>query len=188
MKLLIFLILSAIGLQAQVAPEVNPAIGPPVTPIVQYLFRDGSNNFTYICSALAKQPTYSWLRSTTTLTSIVVSSNTATVTTSTAHGLSVDNRVYVFGATVDTDFNTSAGYKIATVGSSTTFTFTTVNVADGTYTEATLGIWTVFPRSNDTVWSISRNYYTTTYLDSSRWAEGDTSFTKACDSRTTYAY
>lgn len=171
---------------SQNGPEVNQSIGTPVTSVVQLFYRDGSNNTTYICRALANQPTFSWTRSLSTLTSIAVATNVGTVTTSTAHGLSVGNRVSFRGATVDTDLN--GDYVIATVGSSTTFTVATVNVADATYNEATLLAYTNWPRTNATVWSINRLFYTTIYADRSSWAEGSTAYGYACDSRTTYAY
>ncbi len=86
----------------------------------------------------------SFTRAASTLTSISVTTNTATATTSAAHGLHVGQSIVVAGATVDTDLN--ATYAIATVPTSTTFTFTTVNVtgAPTVYTESTLGI-TVSP-------------------------------------------
>ena len=183
LPLLLFLSLSA---YSQVAPEYTPSVAPPNTPITILSYRDGSNNVQYICKALSNQPDFAWTRSAATLTSIVDSSNTSTVTTSTAHGLSVGNRVTISGATVDPDLNGS--YVIQSVPNSTTFTITTANVTDGTYNESTLTVDTTAPRSNASVWSIQQNYYTTTYLDRIAWAEGTTSFTKACDSKATYAY
>lgn len=118
--------------------------------------------------------------------SISDSTNTATVTTSRAHGLAVGNQVVVAGVTADTDLNGT--YVIATVPSTTSFTFISASVTDATYSEPGLTISTTAPLSNASVWAIQKNFYTTTYLDRSAWASGSTAFTKACDSRATYSY
>ncbi len=107
--------------------------------------------------AAAKQPSFSWYRASATLTSIVVLTNAGTVTTSTAHGLAVGNLVTISGATVDTDLNGT--YYIQTVGSTTTFTITTASVANATYTESTLEVATMAPRSSAAQWDIFK--YTT---------------------------
>jgi hypothetical protein len=75
-------------------------------------------------------------RNNSSLTSIVVSGGTATVTTSTAHGLTTGDQVGVAGASVDLNLN-SVYAKTITVTGANTFTFTT-NAANGTYTESTL--------------------------------------------------
>jgi len=72
-----------------------------------------------------------------TLTQLVTSSNVTTATFSADPGFVTGDAIIVWGATVDTDLNND--YAI-TGGSGTTRTFTTVNVANGTYTESTLGI------------------------------------------------
>lgn len=118
--------------------------------------------------------------------SIADSSTTSTVTTSRAHGLAVGNQVVVAGVTADTDLNGT--YTILTVPSTTSFTFTSSGVTDGTYSDAGLTISTTAPLSNAAIWAIQRNFYTTTYLDRTSWAGGSTAFTKACDSKTTYSY
>lgn len=80
-----------------------------------------------------------FLRLDSTLTSITVAANVATVTTAAAHGLThTGQQATVVGATVDTDLNGT--YSIATIPTSTTFTFATAAVADATYTEATLAV------------------------------------------------
>jgi len=188
MKLLTFLFLSALGIYAQVGPETNPTIGPPQTGYSYLSFRDGSNNEQYLCKAKSTQPSFAWTRAAGTLTSIAVATNVGTATTSTNHGLSVGNRVFVTGATVDTDLNVAAGYIVATVGSATTFTFTTANVADATYTEATLAISTTAPRSSAAMWSVWKKFYTTTYMDRWAWAEGSTNEGAICDNRASLAY
>jgi hypothetical protein len=185
MKRLLFPLFLSVGLYAQTSPEYTPSIGPPVTPYTLLNYRDVSNNVEYICRALSNQPTYTWTKSAATLTSIAVSTNTATFTFSSNHGLLPGNVISVSGATVDTDLN---GTYVVVTGGTTTLTVTTVNVANATYTEATLAAWTTAPRTNAGVWSIQRNFYTTTYLDRSTWAGGSTALVNACDSRTGYAY
>lgn len=64
------------------------------------------------------------------VTSIVVNSNTATVTTTSSHGLSTGDSVAIFGCTTDVDLN---GTYTVTVTGTTTFTVTVANVTAGTY-------------------------------------------------------
>jgi hypothetical protein len=96
--------------------------------------------------------------------------------------------VTIAGATIDTDLNGT--YTIATTATATTFTFTTANVSDATYTEATLNVSTPYARDSQLVWSIWKNYYTTTYLDRSTWARGTngpaTAYQFACSAMATY--
>lgn len=66
-----------------------------------------------------------------TLTDIVVATNVGTATTVPAHGLSVGDEFSIRGEVGDTDLN--ADYTVVSVPSSTTFTFATVSVSDGTY-------------------------------------------------------
>jgi len=77
-----------------------------------------------------------FLRSDNTLTDIVVLTNVGTATTDAVHNLSTSDPFTVQDATVDTDLNGT--YTIATTPSPTTLTFATTDVADATYTEATL--------------------------------------------------
>jgi len=158
-------------------------------------FRDGSNNYEYECVANATVGTTRFGRAgstsgpplpggtITTLTSIVVSSNTATANI-TAHGLRVGARITVSGATVDEDLN--ASYLIATVPGANSFTFTTANVSNATYNEATLVLSTTVPRSNANVWAVLKRFYTAAYLDREAWAYGSAAKDKACDSKATY--
>ena len=96
-------------------------------------------------------------RSDSTLTSIAVATNVATVTCATNCGMWAGFRVYVSGATVDTDLN--GAYTVTTSASATTYTFPTANVADGTYTEATLQVSTNFPLTTALVWTITALKY-----------------------------
>lgn len=64
------------------------------------------------------------------VSSIVVVANTATVTTTSAHGLSTGDSIAIFGCTTDADLN---GTYSATVTGTTTFTVTVANVTAATY-------------------------------------------------------
>jgi len=153
------------------------------------IFRDGSNNQQYICTALAKQPNYNW-RGLSMITSIVDSGTTATITFAAAHGLSADNRIVIAGMTSAGTTALNASFKIA-VTNTTVITITTSGVTDGSYTPLTdpaMVISTTAPRTTAAVWQILRQYYTTTYLDRGSYAEGDGEPNKICDNRTSYAF
>lgn len=193
MKILVSLLLAS-SLFGQIAGGVYN-VDPFQAPEVLY-FRDGSNNLEYTCTATnpslktvfartvaASQPPIP-SSAPATLTSIVDSSNTSTVTTSAAHGLAIGHRIIVSGATGDTDLNGT--YTVATVPSSTTFTITTASVTDATYNEATLTVTTTAPRTNLNIWLITKSYWTSSYIDRTIFAYGQTARNKACDSRTSY--
>jgi len=95
---------------------------------------------------------YRWTRAASTLTSVVVLTNVGTVTTSTAHGLTVGQKVVITGATVDTDLN--ATYRVVSVTSTTVFTIATVNVGNATYTDAGMVLSTNAPLTTQPIWSI----------------------------------
>lgn len=148
-------------------------------------FYDGSSNLQYICEALQRQAVATTVtKAATTLTNIVVSTNVATVTTSSAHKLYPGARVTVTGATVDTDLN--ASYVVLTVGSTTTYTFATVAVADATYTDAGLVISTNNALTSAPVWAIQIQTYTSTTLTGVYMAGATRGFGLSCDSRTSY--
>lgn len=148
-------------------------------------FYDGSSNLTYICEALQRQATATTVtKAATTLINIVVSTNVATVTTSSAHKLYPGARVTVTGATVDTDLN--ASYVVLTVGSTTTYTFATVAVADATYTDAGLVISTNNPLTSASVWAIQIQTYISTTMAGQYMAGASRGFGLSCDSRTSY--
>lgn len=157
----------------------------------KFLDYDTSNNLIYVCYAAAKGPwnnnsvpaTFSWLRSDSTLTSIVVLTNVGTVTTSTAHGLQIGNPVTITGATVDTDLN-GTNYYVATIPSTTTFTFATSAVANATYNESTLAIATTAPRLTANIWNILKmTYSTANNLTDVQWANGTASSLNICTNR-----
>lgn len=155
------------------------------------IFRDGSNNQQYFCTAVSQQPTYTWT-TTAMITSIVDSGSTSTITFASAHGLLADNRIYILGMTSagTTALNAAAGFVVA-VSSTTVVTITTSGVTDGTYTPSTdpaMAIWTIAPRTTAAIWQIIRQYFTTTYTDRITLADGDSSPSKICDNRATYGY
>lgn len=166
MKSILVAILGVLPLLSQPATlvELSRASGGPAQSI--QIYRDGSSNVEYVCTANAKNKTSTWTRggATLNLTDITVTTNTAVATFAAAHGLRVGNFITVAGATADTDLNGS--YRITAVAA-TTVTFTTVNVtgAPTTYNEPPLSISTTAPRLNDTVWTVIRNFWTSTNLD-----------------------
>jgi hypothetical protein len=174
-------------------PAVSISGGPPAkgwTVLYAYTTITSADYVEYICSARSDQPNLS-----ASVTQIVDSANTATVTTSAAHGLAVNNRVAIAGVTGDTDLN--ATYTILTVPSSTTFTVTSANVTDTTYNNTGITASSNAPRSNQPIWAIKRFTYGGTggtSLLAVQWAvtgsntKSGTGQANACDSRTTLAY
>lgn len=164
---------------------VPTALSTPSYPEVKQFFVDGSGNLQYICTARQKTGQTTVKRTDATLTNIAVSSNTATLTTASAHNLYVGARVTVSGATVDTDLN--ATYTILTVPSATTYTFTTVAVSNATYTESTLVVTTDFPLLSGLLWSIQvYQYSATSVMSGSLWAASNVAYNLACSNRATY--
>lgn len=191
------MLLLALALPSAFGQNSDPAVsisgGPPSrgwTAIYNYATITGADYVEYICLAPANQPSLSL-----SITQIVDSSNTATVTASAAHGLSVGNRVVIAGVTGDTDLNGT--YTILTVGSSTTFTFTSANVTDTTYNNTGITLTSSAPRTNRDIWAIKRFTYGGTggtSLLAVQWAVksgkviSSTGQENACDSRTTLSY
>ena len=130
-----------------------------------------------------------------TVTQIVTTGSVATVTTSAAHGFQPDHQVTVGGVTgAGTGLNGSN--KIATVPSSTTFTFASA-VTSGTYNNSGITLTSSAARSNGVIWGIQRYYYGGTDGTSvvrTAWAvkSGSTSSSSSnvhsCDDRATLAY
>lgn len=163
--------------------SLNP--GSPPQGVSALNFYDGSSNLIYRCQAVSTQPSYSWTRAATTLTSVAVSTNVGTVTTSSAHGLTAGNSVAIAGSTTAALNGT---YKIATVGATTTFTITTAGVGDATYNNAAMTLSTTAPRSTAAIWSIHAYQYSGTNLTVEQWANGSTAMNKICDNRATISY
>lgn len=185
MKTVLVILFSAVAAFAQGSQAVNVVNDPPPTPVQKLFFYDGSNNLQYICVAPQRNATTVQQRGDDALTNIVDSSNTSTVTTSSAHGLYIGARVIVSGATVDTDLNGT--YTVLTVPSPTTYTFTTVSVGDSTYTESTLVITTNYPLTTDNRWAIQvLTYNSSNYLTASFWAKASVGYGLKCTDRITY--
>lgn len=179
----------AIGQTANTGQTVNLS-STPEDGITRLSFYDGSGYEIYRCEALALQASYSWTRAASTLTNVVVSSNVGTVTTSTAHGLTVGNRVVIAGSTTAALNGT---YKIVTVAT-TTFTITTAGVGDATYNNAAMTLATTAPRTTAAIWAVRSWTYTGANQDTGRWATtslstvGKVRMTSVCDNRATLYY
>lgn len=120
------------------------------------------------------------------LINIIVSTNVGTALTVADHGLQVGNIVIISGATVDTDLNGT--YVIASVPSTKSFTFATIDVADATYVDATLQYATTAPRTTEPIWAINRYQYSGGKLTHSQWADGNSTDDNVADDRATLAY
>lgn len=119
---------------------------------------DGSGRVEYIGYAARNQPEYAWTIASGRLVSIVVVSNTATVTTSTAHGLTSSGAsVTISGVTGDTDLNNT--YYLQTTPTATTFTVTVASVAAATYSNSGISVTTTAPRGTDGIWLIEKYLY-----------------------------
>lgn len=116
------------------------------------------------------------------LTQIVVSSGTATATTDAAHGLRVGHVVEVRGASASL-LNRQA--RVATVPSSTTFTFST-SAADATYNSAGLEVRTNAPRAMLGVWAIVKMEYSGGVLVRASPAQPAGSWNKSCTLQASY--
>jgi hypothetical protein len=137
-------------------PRATPVSGGPSTDQTDLSFYDGSNRLEYVCSAASRQPPYSWSFAGGTLTSIVDATNTGTVNI-TGHGLVVGNPVTVTGGS-DPDLNDT--YYVQTVPTANSFTITTANVTDATYTTGVV-VTTTAPRTSAAQWKITWRTYVT---------------------------
>lgn len=161
--------------QRPVGSPVTISSGPESSPFTSLYYRDGSGNIEYVCVAERKQSTFSWSTASTSLTSIVDSSNTSTVTTAADHGLSVGNPVTISGAS-DADLNGT--YYVQTVPTSTTFTITTASVTDASYTSG-ITMTTTAPRTSVGIWTITKLSYTGSSIDRVQLSAGN----QICDNR-----
>lgn len=170
MKLAITFVLAACSLFGQQGSTVAISKGNGNETAFTVFYYYSGSNLQYICKTPAfrggqNQPFY-WAKTPSlgqgTLTSIVVSSNVATATVTSDHGFDLTRSL---GALVTVSGSTTAAlngnYTIATLASTTVFTFTTSGVADGTYNTALLKIATTAPRLNATpgYWSVEQFVY-----------------------------
>jgi hypothetical protein len=120
--------------------------GTPLLPHFDHNRKD-IFHYAFFAHALALPK---WRTNDKTLTSIVVSTGTATATTQLKHGLSTGNMITVLAATATSGLNTtSTAYSVSGV-SDTTFTFPTTAKA-GTYQNWGLAVSNGTPRSNSGV-------------------------------------
>lgn len=185
MKKLLLCGLAALCLFGQT--EVSVSEFPPLRGTTSLYFYDGSDRIEYICTAGAAQPSASLA-----VSQIVDSANTATVTTSSAHGLTTGNIVVIAGVTGDTDLNGT--YKI-TVTSTTAFTFTSASVTDATYNNANITATTSAPRTTAAIWAVKWFQYSATgKVTSEQWAVksgnavSSTAAQHICDNRASLSY
>lgn len=197
MKTVIRLVITAALLVAAALaqPPVNLSVGPPPAPFVTLLdysaglliYTGTAPQFLQSTAACNYLGATCLKRTDSTLTSIVVSSNTATVTCSAACGVWKGQRVTVSGATVDTDLNASYTVTSTTSTTATTYTFTTASVADATYTESTLRIDTNNPLTTQSTWEIyCLKYDASSQLIATPFANSSVSMALAWSNRATY--
>lgn len=187
MKHIALLLFAAVAL-AQEGQPVNVSISAPLTAYTDLFFYSGSD-LQYACRAKSLQPTATFAVSGVTpyvLTSIVVLTNVGTVTAVSDHGLAVNQKVVVTGATGDTDLN--ATYVIASVPTSKTFTIATASVSNGTYNNAGLQFTTTAPRTTMPIWSIQKLTVSASLVTATQWAVGTSGTTQICDNRATLSY
>lgn len=178
----LFLVLAGCLGAQMFGTAVSPTSDPPPTAVVQQGFYDASGTFQYLCRARQANVTNTWGVGNG-LTSIVVSSNVATVTFSQAPGMYVGLRFTISGSTVSALNGT---YKVTGI-SSATVTFATSGVSDGTYNNAALVVLTTWPLLTAPVWAISVSHYdTSNRWDGGYWAGVDTSYSVKCSDRANY--
>lgn len=160
----------------------------------RFLDYAGGSNLTYLCLAPSVNQTstpswYTYSLSVTgsTLTSIVVLTNVATATTVSAHGLMVGQKTTVSGSTTAA---LNATYVIATVPSTTTFTFTTAGVGDATYNNGPLTVSGEAPLLTSPIWSIQHfTYDGSNNLTGTQCANGSCqALSNKCSDRATLGY
>jgi hypothetical protein len=185
MKALAVFVITVASLLAQDGTPVNVSIGAPLVSWSTLYFYSGSD-LAYLCKARSQQPTSTFARSDASLTNIVDATNTSTITTASAHGLAVNDKIVISGATVATALNGT--YTIVTVGSATTFTITTSGVSDATFTESTLKFTTTAPRDTLAIWSIQKFTYVAGAITQAQWANGTSAPNQICANRTTLTF
>jgi|SRR5688572_17914817 len=165
----------------------NITEGPPMRANrIKYAY-DGSDFLIYRGWAASTNRRTEWGINAGSLVNVIDATTTSTINFGSSHCLEVGNQVAISGAS-DADLNTS--YSIASVTDADTVTVTSANVTDATYNASGLIVYTISPRTCDTVWSIKRytNDANGNPIDES-WGLGSAQgFNLAWDSRTSYAY
>lgn len=187
-------LLTAVALLSQQTGQPVGIVQFPNQTPTRFLDYAGGNNLTYMCQApslnqtsTASWYTYSLSVAASTLTSIVVATNVATTTTVAAHGLMVGQKTTVSGSTTAA---LNATYVIATIPSTTTFTFTTAGVGDATYNNGPLTINGEVPLLTSPIWSIAHyTYDASNNLTGTQCVNGSCSaLSNKCSDRATLSY
>lgn len=151
--------------------------GPGARDYTDLYSYNGNGDIAFICTCPSQQPTTNftigaWL------TSIVVSSNVATVTTSVPHGLNFGNPITVSGGS---EVTINGNFQVGSVPTTTTFTFA-VTSPNATYTTAGMKISTTAPRTSAPIWKITRFLYDS---GNKLIAKQNSAFKQICDNKGT---
>lgn len=116
------------------------------------MFNNGSSQLQYVCESKNQVSALTTMMAINdgSLTSVVIASNIATVTTPTAHQLYDGARVTVAGSTAGA---IDGIYTVASTPSTTTFTIT-VSAANGTHTESGMNLTTRSPLLSAQYWNV----------------------------------
>lgn len=151
--LLLFLAFSAMRAHGQ-TPNVVISQQPPETPQTVKMFYNGSNQIEYVCKANGWKTQAQWSTSAGTLIQIQVTSGTATVTTSSSHGVIVGTELVISGSNTS---GVNGSYVVTSVG---TLTMTlNKSMPDGTYSDNSLRVTVTQPKTSAAVWTIQKFLY-----------------------------
>lgn len=109
-------------------------------------------NSNGVCSGISNPGANCIKRGDSTLTSIAVTSQVATITCQSTCGVAKSWEMTISGATVDADLNGRC--TVASTPSPTTYTCAVTNVSNATYTESTLRVDTFFPLTTQKMWTV----------------------------------
>jgi len=200
--------------QAQESLQYLPD-GPSRYAYDDRFFYDGSSQLEYECIApssgnyltvfgrpgATSQPTLPGGGAAPTLTSITVTSNVAIAIVSGGHGFGdgsvghgLGTLIAVRGATVSPALNSGASscpastgcYSISSIISADAFSFATVGVANGPYTESSLYISTTSARETLAIWSITKHWTVAGLFRRRAPAQQNVAMNKVCANRASY--
>ena len=161
------------------APSVSMFPGPPAEGYTIMASFDATPSLEYIGLAKSMQPPEVGL--------ITAASNASPcVLTKVGHGLQTGNRVTIAGATGA--WAPINGSHVVTYVSADTYSIAVDSTTFGTFVGQVVTASTTAPRLTAAIWSICRNFYDTTKLVRTAWAEGTPAENRIWNSRTTYAY
>jgi len=193
-RMLLFYAMVAGALFSQQTGQPVGIVQFPTQSPTRFLDYAGGSNLTYLCLAPSINQTstpgnytYSFSVTGGTLTNIVVLTNVGTATTVSAHGLMVGQKTAVSGSTTAA---LNATYTVATIPSTTTFTFTTAGVGDATYSNGPLTVSGEAPLLTSPIWSIQHfTYDAANNMTGTQCANGSCqALTNKCSDRATIAY